>query len=386
MLATFDDARSLLASLRSQPLQLDLVVCSFPCTDETILQGLNNYPPSSTADLFRGPLRFQLMDATNASMIVDENVPPHSQSWQHHDAVRMKAHVLGLNSRVSYLDVTNVGAATSRERWIHFSSRFPLPAHVDIAQLSGMSSLSKPVSDILEPAASIPSTYWITDANVAHGLLDDAFHSTQWHGTRIVDHATVHIAMRTYTYPTSATIPPHISEHLVRLSCALPSPTILDLCQTTPRLHRNMTSGHTAPQRIRLWWLLNRCFGSSDIYADSFEIYHSIRRPPAQHSLSFPLSQHCVALLRLGYHCAPGGESALLRRIPTGSPVKLSDISIDNDSDDTVCLPPTSGVIIMILANCHHQLDYPDCSIATAINNTYPGLFDVRISNTDRVN
>ena len=217
------DARSLLKSLRLQPLQLDLLVCSFPCTDERPQQDLYDYPPTTTADLFRGHLRFQLMDDTGATMVVDENVPPHAHYWQHHDTVRLKARAHGLHSRVFFFDVANVGTATSRERWIHFSSRFLLPAHIDIAQLSGMSSFSRPVSEVLEPAGSNPSDLWITDSNVARGVHADALHNTRWNGSCTVDHATVHIAMRTYTYPSTATLPPHTSEHLVHLSCALPT-------------------------------------------------------------------------------------------------------------------------------------------------------------------
>ena len=156
------------------------------------------------------------MDATDASMIVDENVPPHPKSWQHHDAVRMQAQALGLHSRASYLDVSHVDTAPSRTFWIHSSSRSSLPARIDIAHLSGMSSLSKPVSDILEPTASVPSSCWINDAHVANCLIDDAFHHTQWHGTRSVDHATVHICMRTYIYPTTARRPDPSPRHPYR--------------------------------------------------------------------------------------------------------------------------------------------------------------------------
>ena len=150
-----------------------------------------------------------------------------------------------------------------------------------------------------------------------------------------------------------------------------------------------MTLGHTAPQRIRLWWLLDRCFGSTDIFADSFHICRSIHRPPSQRALSIPLPQHCVALLRLGHHCAPAGESVLLQEIPIGTPVRKSNISVDNRRNDSVndsaSLPPTSGVVILILATCQHSLELPDCNIATAPNNTYPGLCDVRHPDTDRL-
>ena len=76
----------------------------------------------------------------------------------------------------------------------------------------------------------------------------------------------------------------------------------------------------------------------------------------------------------------------MLKRIPIGTPVTIPKTSIDCSSDQTVCLPPTSGVVIIILANRHHQLESPDCTIAAALNNAYPGLFAVRISKTDRLN
>ena len=61
-------------------------------------------------------------------------------------------------------------------------------------------------------------------------------------------------------------------------------------------------------------------------------------------------------------------------------------ILIDANSDSTITLPPTSGVIIMILATRHHQVDLPDCTIAAELNQAYPGFFDIKHTEDGRVN
>ena len=297
------------------------------CNTDTLVLDLNRYPISTTADWFRGPLRFPIMDDTNASMIVDENVPPHPKSWQHHDAVRMQAQALGLHSRASYLDVSHVDTAPSRTLWIHSSSRSSLPARIDIAHLSGMSSLSKPVSDILEPTASIPSSYWINDAHVANCLIYYAFHHTQWHGTRSVDHATVHICMRTYIHPTTAIIPPHISEHIVRLSCALPSPTTLGLCQPS----------HSPSLRERLHYY---SVPKSLLELATTSAYNTI-------CTTLPEAQPFIERFRDQLRDA-AFYGALLHL-----PLDLSDQGVRNASD-SVELPAPSA-----FASCSQLLNYP---------------------------
>ena len=83
-------ARTLPLVLRRCQMTLDVIMASFPCTDETPLRLLNQYPTTATADLLRGNLRFEIMSESGAQLLIEENVPPHACSWQHHDAIRTR--------------------------------------------------------------------------------------------------------------------------------------------------------------------------------------------------------------------------------------------------------------------------------------------------------
>ena len=139
-------------------MKLDVIMASFPCTDETPLRLLNLYPPTSTADIFRNDLRFEIMSTAGAQLFMEENVPPHAGSWQHHESLRARAKERGLHSAVTYLDAASVGAATSRIRWFHFLSVAPLPHSLDLASLSKLSGTSIPVAAYLSPPRAHPES------------------------------------------------------------------------------------------------------------------------------------------------------------------------------------------------------------------------------------
>ena len=256
------DVRTLPAALSQTPLTLDLLVVSFPCVDETLLKALNGYQDTSTADLFRGPLRYQLLELTKARLLVEENTPPHSHSSGHHSMVHQTAMSRGLHSVPTILDSASIGCATSRQRWIHWLSPQPLPRHLDAAVLSTMSSVSTSVASVLQPAPSVPRELWITDANVTKGVIPRTFNRACWHATRSPRLAICHNALRSFPLATDALLAPHLHEQITLLACYQQPVTVLGIHAQPPQLSPALTRSQFGLRNVRLWYLLHRLFAA----------------------------------------------------------------------------------------------------------------------------
>ena len=204
-------------------------MASFPCTDETPLRLLNDYPPTETADLFRSELRFEIMAVAEAKVLIEENVPPHEGSWRYHEAVRTRAKEHGLHSTVAYLDAASVGAATSRTRWFSFLSVTPLPPTIDLAALSKLSDYIGACSRLPVSIREYPDSLVDLRSERRFWFHGHEFHSTNWHAKNNPALTSLRAAMRDHAYPTAAKLWPHLHEQICVLALSLPSPMSLGL-------------------------------------------------------------------------------------------------------------------------------------------------------------
>ncbi|MEO0804593.1 MAG: hypothetical protein AAFY57_20380, partial [Cyanobacteria bacterium J06642_2] len=169
------------------------------------------------------------MAESGAQLLIEENVPPHSESWEHHARIRARALEQGLYSVTTYLDAASVGAATSRIRWFHFLSVKPLTHSLDLAAISKLSCTSTPVKAYLSPPETIPSNLWITDVNVDAGIHSQDYHSTNWHRKSMNALSTLRTALRAHAYPNDVSLWPHLHEQICVLAFSFQSPVILGL-------------------------------------------------------------------------------------------------------------------------------------------------------------
>ena len=337
------DARKLPRVLRRHRMKLDVVMASFPCTDETPLRLLNLYPTTSTADLFRSDLRFQIMSTAGAQLLIEENIPPHVGYWQHHESIRKRAKDHGLYSAVTYLDSASVGAATSRIRWFNFLSVTPLPQSLDLASLSKLSGTSIPVQAYLSPPETIPSHLWISDRNVDAGFHSNEYHSSNWQAKLSPALTTLRTAMRDHAYPNVVTLWPHLHEQICDLACSIQSPVSLGLDASGQSLTPEFGSTRLNVRAVKMWFLLHDAFASIGVFPASFVIDCH----PVQSSMwKTKVEDHCMALLRCGFHTIFDGTTDVDEHLPHGSPVRLTT----DWSGQTITLRGIQGVIVLVSA------------------------------------
>ena len=367
------EARQLPQVLRRTRLKMDVIMASFPCTDETPLRLLNDYPPTETADLFRSELRFEIMAVAEAKLLIEENVPPHEGSWRYHEAVRTRAKEHGLHSTVAYLDAASVGAATSRTRWFSFLSVTPLPPTIDLAALSKLSTTSAPVHANLSPSESIPTPLWISDRNVDAGFHGHEFHSTNWHAKNNPALTSLRAAMRDHAYPTAAKLWPHLHEQICVLAFSLPSPMSLGLDPSGHSLTPEFGTTRLNARAVKLWFLLHSAFARVGVFPASFVV----DRHPVQSSMwQTEVEDHCHAMLRCGFHTILDGTAEIDEHLPHGSPVKVST----DWSSQKITLRGIQGVIVLISAIRSHSLKRPEKLIAELLNQHEPNLFTVDLN------
>ena len=361
------DARTIPRMLRRRNMKLDVIMASFPCTDETPLRMLNLYPTTHTADLFRGDLRFEIMSESGAQLLIEENVPSHAESWTHHERIRARATEHGLYSITTYLDAASVGAATSRIRWFNFLSVKPLSHSLDLAAISKLSSTSTPVKAYLSSPENLPSNLWITDVNVDAGLHSNEYHSTNWHRKSMNALTTLRTAMRAHAYPNDVSLWPHLHEQICVLAFSFQSPVSLGL-DAQGHLTPDFGCSRFNARAAKLWFLLHNAFAGIDV----FPVRFVIDRHPVQSGLwQTKVEDKCIAMLRCGYHTIYDGTTDVDEYLPHGTPVKLTT----DWSGRTITLSTVKGVIALVSAIGDQLLRKSDVLTAQLINQMHSDIF-----------
>ena len=105
------DIRSIPELVNSGQLRLkaDVGMATFPCQSQSVLRELNGYSDLSTADLFRGPLRFEIMDLLKTKFLVEENVPPNPNTTDDYNLITVQAENHGYRTQVDIADAACFG-------------------------------------------------------------------------------------------------------------------------------------------------------------------------------------------------------------------------------------------------------------------------------------
>ena len=320
------------------------------------------------------------MSEADAQNLMEENVPPHAGSWQHNESIRARAKERGLYSAVTYLDSASVGAATSRIRWFNFLSVTPLPQSLDLASLSKLSGTSIAVQAYLSPPESIPSHLWISDRNVDAGFHSAEYHSSNWQAKLSPALTTLRAAMRDHAYPNAVTLWPHLHEHTCVLACSIQSPVSLGLDASGQSLTPEFGSTRLNARAVKLWFLLHKAFASIGVFPASLVIDCH----PVQSSMwNSKVEDHCIALLRCGFHTIFDGTSDVDEHLPHGSPVRLTT----DWSGQTITLRGIQDVIVLVSAIRSHSLQRPETLIAELINKRKTDIFliDQNVSRAEAI-
>jgi len=122
------DIRSIPKLVNSGKLRLkaDIGMATFPCQSQSVLKELNGYSDLNTADLFRGSLRFEIMDLLNIKYLVEENVPPNPKTTEDYNLIKAQAENLGYRTQVDFADAACFGGGQSRLRAILLTTKSDL--------------------------------------------------------------------------------------------------------------------------------------------------------------------------------------------------------------------------------------------------------------------
>ena len=154
--------------------EFDLLVCTLPCQNVTVLKQLNRYKTTKTAHLFtKSQLKF--VKLVQPSRILNEMTSPRHDAYDDHEKLAASLREMGYHVATDNVDAAAVGDRTSHFRWFSYASKAPISSF-DVLHDSGMELAPRAVEGILEPESDIPAElYTSSEWSGVQGLRHSVF-------------------------------------------------------------------------------------------------------------------------------------------------------------------------------------------------------------------